>query len=58
MVCSQLTYNILMKEIKQVQVWEDLECNANVKHKAKEYVRKYMAKMGPVYKGKEDESAR
>ena len=47
-----------MKEIKQVQVWEDLECNANVKHKAKEYVRKYMAKMGPVYKSKDDESSK
>ncbi|CAK8674987.1 unnamed protein product [Clavelina lepadiformis] len=55
-LARKLTHNILMKEIKQVQVWEDLECNENVKHKAKEYVRKYMAKVGPVYKVKEDDA--
>uniref|UniRef100_A0A6F9DWB6 [histone H3]-lysine(36) N-trimethyltransferase n=1 Tax=Phallusia mammillata TaxID=59560 RepID=A0A6F9DWB6_9ASCI len=54
-LARKLTHNVLTKEIKQVQVWEDLECNANVKHKAKEYVRKYMAKCGPIYKGRDDD---
>uniref|UniRef100_H2YKZ5 WW domain-containing protein n=1 Tax=Ciona savignyi TaxID=51511 RepID=H2YKZ5_CIOSA len=54
-LARKLTYNILMKEIKQVIVWDDLEYNANVKHKAKEYVKKYMAKMGPIYKAKDDD---
>jgi len=51
----QLTHILLTKELKEVQVWEDLECNANVRYKAKEYVKKYMAKCGPIYKGKEEE---
>uniref|UniRef100_F6UMH0 WW domain-containing protein n=2 Tax=Ciona intestinalis TaxID=7719 RepID=F6UMH0_CIOIN len=54
-LARKLTHNVLMKEIKQVIVWEDLEYNANVKHKAKEYVKKYMAKMGPIYKARDDD---
>ena len=50
----QLTHIIMQKELKQVQVWEDLDFNSNVKHKTKEYVKKYMGKVGPVYRIKDD----
>ena len=53
-LARKLTHNILMKEVKQVQVWEDLEFNSNVKHKASEYVKKYLRKMGALYKPKDD----
>lgn len=35
----------MRKELKEVQVWEDLEVNANVVHKATEYVKDYMSKL-------------
>ena len=37
------------KELKHCKNFEDLEVNSNVKHKAKEYIRKYMTHVGPVY---------
>ena len=42
------------KELKYCKNPEDLECNENVKHKTKEYIKKYMQKFGAVYKPKED----
>lgn len=42
------------KELKACTNPEDLECNENVKHKAKEYIKKYMQRFGSVYRPKED----
>lgn len=42
------------KELKACTNPEDLECNENVKHKTKEYIKKYMQRFGSVYKPKED----
>lgn len=50
----QLTHNVMLKEIKQVQVLEDLDFNANVRHKTKEYVKKYMSRVGPIYRIRDD----
>jgi hypothetical protein len=38
------------KEIKQCKSLDDLSCNEAVKHKTKDYVRKYMARFGAFYK--------
>lgn len=38
------------KEIKHCKNVEDLSCNDAVKHKAKDYIKKYMARFGSVYK--------
>lgn len=50
----QLTHGVMNKELKYCKNPEDLECNENVKHKTKEYIKKYMQKFGAVYKPKED----
>lgn len=42
------------KELKACKNPEDLECNENVKHKTKEYIKKYMQRFGAVYRPKED----
>lgn len=42
------------KELKACKNPEDLECNENVKHKTKEYIKKYMLRFGSVYRPKED----
>ncbi|KFW74657.1 Histone-lysine N-methyltransferase SETD2, partial [Manacus vitellinus] len=51
---SQLTHGVMNKELKYCKNPEDLECNENVKHKTKEYIKKYMQKFGILYKPKED----
>nr|XP_039266370.1 histone-lysine N-methyltransferase SETD2-like isoform X1 [Styela clava] len=53
-LARKLTHNIMQKEIKQVRVWEDLDFNANVRYKTKEYVKKYMSKVGPIYRIRDD----
>lgn len=40
---------MLAKELKHCKSVDELECNDNVKNKAKEFVKKYMKKFGPVY---------
>ncbi|NWV78597.1 SETD2 methyltransferase, partial [Dasyornis broadbenti] len=50
----QLTHGVMNKELKYCKNPEDLECNENVKHKTKEYIKKYMQKFGILYKPKED----
>lgn len=40
----------MVKELKHCRSIEDLSCSDTVKHKARDYVRKYMAKQGPYYK--------
>lgn len=50
----QLTHGVMNKELKACKNPEDLECNENVKHKTKEYIKKYMQRFGTVYRPKED----
>jgi len=50
-----LTHAVLDKELKHCRHHEDLEVNENVKFKAKEFVKKYMAKSGSTYKREKDE---
>lgn len=40
----------MVKELKHCRNIEDLSCSETVKHKAKDYVKKYMAKQGPIYR--------
>lgn len=40
----------MAKELKHCKNVEDLECNENVKHKARDFIHKYMSKYGPIYK--------
>ncbi|KAI4553667.1 hypothetical protein MJT46_015847 [Ovis ammon polii x Ovis aries] len=53
-LARKLTHGVMNKELKYCKNPEDLECNENVKHKTKEYIKKYMQKFGAVYKPKED----
>ncbi|EEC17808.1 huntingtin interacting protein, putative [Ixodes scapularis] len=48
-LARKLTHFVMAKELKHCKNVEDLECNDNVKHKAKEFVHKYMAKYGPLF---------
>ena len=47
---NQLTHHVMAKELKHCRHVEDLEVNENVKAKAKDYVKKYMSRCGPVFK--------
>lgn len=49
-LARKLTHFVMMKELKQCVSIQKLECTNSVKNKAKEFVKKYMAKFGPVYK--------
>ncbi|KAK2495114.1 hypothetical protein MC885_007787 [Smutsia gigantea] len=51
-LARKLTHGIMNKELKHCKSPEDLECNDSVKHKTKEYMKKYMQKFGAVYKPK------
>ncbi|XP_043543899.1 histone-lysine N-methyltransferase SETD2 isoform X1 [Chiloscyllium plagiosum] len=53
-LARKLTHGVMNKELKQCKNPEDLECNENVKHKTKEYIKKYMQKFGAIYKPKEE----
>ncbi|XP_006893096.1 PREDICTED: LOW QUALITY PROTEIN: histone-lysine N-methyltransferase SETD2 [Elephantulus edwardii] len=53
-LARKLTHGVMNKELKYCKTPEDLECNENVRHKTKEYIKKYMQKFGAVYKPKED----
>ncbi|XP_019579566.2 histone-lysine N-methyltransferase SETD2 isoform X2 [Rhinolophus sinicus] len=53
-LARKLTHGVMNKELKYCKNPEDLECNENVKHKTKEYIKKYMQKFGAVYRPKED----
>ncbi|XP_065202642.1 histone-lysine N-methyltransferase SETD2-like [Planococcus citri] len=48
-LAKKLTHFVMLKELKHCQNVTDLACNASVKYKAKEYVRKYMSKFDEVY---------
>ncbi|KAH3751883.1 hypothetical protein DPMN_186488 [Dreissena polymorpha] len=49
-LARKLTHHVMAKELKHCRHVEDLEVNENVKSKAKDFVRKYMAKFGTTYK--------
>ncbi|XP_067141905.1 histone-lysine N-methyltransferase SETD2 isoform X2 [Centruroides vittatus] len=49
-LARKLTHFVMAKELKHCKNVEDLECNENVKHKAKDFIHKYMAKFGSVYR--------
>ncbi|KAG1683065.1 Histone-lysine N-methyltransferase SETD2 [Nymphon striatum] len=49
-LARKLTHFVMAKELKYCQNVEDLECNENVKHKAKDFVNKYLTKYGPIYR--------
>ncbi|XP_053569697.1 histone-lysine N-methyltransferase SETD2 isoform X2 [Bombina bombina] len=53
-LARKLTHGVMNKELKYCKNPEDLDCNENVKHKTKEYIKKYMQKFGSIYKPKED----
>lgn len=46
----QMTHFVLAKELKHCRNIEELVVNESVKHKAKDFIKKYMTKFGPVYK--------
>ncbi|XP_008547281.1 probable histone-lysine N-methyltransferase CG1716 [Microplitis demolitor] len=54
-LARKLTHFVLAKELKHCKSVDELQCNENVKHKAKDFVRKYMGKFGPVYQRSSDE---
>lgn len=39
----------MLKELKHCRSVDELECNDNVKHKARDFIKKYMSKYGSVY---------
>lgn len=51
----QLTHFVMLKELRHCQSTADLCCSETVKHKAKEYVKKYMANKGPIYRPESSE---
>ncbi|XP_076636697.1 SET domain containing 2 [Colletes latitarsis] len=54
-LARKLTHFVLAKELKHCKSVDELQCNENVKHKAKDFVRKYMNKFGAVYQKSTDE---
>lgn len=54
-ILLQLTHFVLAKELKHCKSVDELQCNENVKHKARDFVRKYMSKFGAVYQKGTDE---
>ncbi|KAL5005854.1 hypothetical protein ScPMuIL_017012 [Solemya velum] len=49
-LARKLTHHVMAKELKSCRHVEDLEVNEHVKSKAKDYVKKYMAKFGSKYR--------
>ncbi|CAH1391554.1 unnamed protein product [Nezara viridula] len=54
-LARKLTHFVMVKELKHCASVEELECNENVKHKARDFIRKYMSKFGPIYKRSPDD---
>lgn len=54
-ILLQLTHFVLAKELKHCKSVDELQCNENVIHKAKDFVRKYMSKFGAMYQKGTDE---
>ncbi|XP_050692390.1 histone-lysine N-methyltransferase SETD2-like isoform X3 [Eriocheir sinensis] len=49
-LARKLTHFVMVKELKQLHSIEALECSDSVKHKTRDFVRKYMSKYGSVFK--------
>ncbi|XP_018019257.1 microtubule-associated protein futsch isoform X2 [Hyalella azteca] len=49
-LARKLTHFVMVKELKQLPSIDDLDCSESVKHKTKDFVRKYMAKYGTSFK--------
>ncbi|KAL8574531.1 hypothetical protein ACOMHN_057530 [Nucella lapillus] len=49
-LARRLTHHVLAKELKHCRHVDDLEVNENVKAKARDYVKKYMSRCGPIFK--------
>lgn len=56
-LARKMTHFVLAKELKHCRNIQDLVVNDSVKHKAKDFIKKYMAKFGPAYKRGNDEDA-
>ncbi|KAJ9595221.1 hypothetical protein L9F63_013482, partial [Diploptera punctata] len=54
-LARKLTHFVMLKELKHCRSVDDLECNDNVKHKARDFIKKYMAKFGAVYQRPKDD---
>ncbi|KAL0273974.1 UNVERIFIED_CONTAM: hypothetical protein PYX00_006522 [Menopon gallinae] len=48
-LARKLTHFVMVKELRHCRGVDDLECNDSVKAKAKDFIKKYMAKFGAVY---------
>ena len=40
----------MVKELKQLSCIDELDCTDSVKHKTRDFVRKYMGKYGEIFK--------
>uniref|UniRef100_A0A6P6XRU4 [histone H3]-lysine(36) N-trimethyltransferase n=1 Tax=Dermatophagoides pteronyssinus TaxID=6956 RepID=A0A6P6XRU4_DERPT len=49
-LARKLTHAIVEKELKQVKSSKDLAFTDSVKHKTKDFIKRYMSQLGPVYK--------
>ena len=52
-----MTHFVLAKELKHCRNIVDLVVNDSVRHKAKDFIKKYMTKFGPTYKRDIDDEA-
>lgn len=55
-ILFQLTHFVMLKELKHCRTVEELVVTDSVRSKAKMFVRKYMAKFGPVYRRPPEEA--
>ncbi|NXX98382.1 SETD2 methyltransferase, partial [Centropus bengalensis] len=53
-LARKLTYAIMNQELRHGKGPQQLECNENIKLKAKECIKAYMQKFGALYNPKED----
>jgi len=49
-LARKLTHFVLVKELKQLGSVEALDCSDSVKHKTRDFVRKYLAKYGAAFR--------
>jgi len=54
-LARKLTHFVMLKELKHCRNVHELECNDSVKHKARDFVKKYMAKFGTTYQRPADD---
>lgn len=52
----QLTHFVMLKELKHCRSVDELVVTDSVRSKAKMFVKKYMAKFGPVYRRPPEEA--